>query len=139
MNNDDKSPPPPCELLPLLLLPDDAVMDDMSVEDDRLDLGIAMMAVMGGDELAVLLLVAAAVADAPLIPSDAAVDQGLITLTHDLEYKSHIRNVPSSDPLASNTVLLLQWDDNEIKFDGSSKARDVTALTCPFNSDTYLL
>ena len=100
------------------------------------------MAVMGGDELAVLLLVAAVVADAPLIPSDAAVDQGLITLTHDLEYKSHIRNVPSSDPLASNTVLLLLLqfgDDNEIKFDGSSKARDVTALTCPFNSDTYLL
>jgi hypothetical protein len=73
-------------------------------------------------------------------PTDVDVvedDQGRITLMHDREFKSHIRSVPSSEPLANNTFVVPDDDDedDDIKLDGSSIANDVTALVCPFNSD----
>ena len=125
LNNDAKSPPLLLLLLPLL--PDD---DDIaSPEDDKLDLGTAIMEVIGGEEVLV-------VADAVIfIPSDD-VDQGRNTLIHEREVKSQIRSVPSSDPLASSVLFALpKFDDND-KLAGSSNANDVTLLTCPFNSDT---
>ena len=122
LNNDAKSPPP---LLPLLPLPDD---DIASPEEDKLDLGTAIMEVMGGEEV---------LADEDVvifIPSDD-VDQGRNTLIHEREVKSQIRSVPSSDPLASSVLFALpKFDDND-KLAGSSNANDVTLLTCPFNSD----
>ena len=124
LNNDAKSPPP---LLPLLPLPDD---DDVaSPEDDKLDLGTAIMEVIGGEELLV-------VADAVIFIPSEDVDHGRNTLIHEREVKSQIRSVPSSDPLASNVLFELpKFDDND-KLAGSSNANDVTLLTCPFNSDT---
>mmetsp|Transcript_11 Transcript_11/g.22 ORF Transcript_11/g.22 Transcript_11/m.22 type:complete len:87 (+) Transcript_11:199-459(+) len=86
------------------------------------------MAVMGGEE--------DAEADAIFTPSDDGV-QGLKTLIQDRECKSHIRRVPSSEPLASNAVFPLLDDD--AKAAGSNIAKEVTAFTCPFNSETYLL
>ena len=136
--------PLPCALLLtllLLLLEDDVIDVDTKVvftppqDDDRLDFGTAIIPVIGGDdeeeeEVAELLFIP------PTDNDDAVVkDQGRITLMHDREFKSHIRSVPSSEPLANNTFVVVPLGDDDIKLDGSSIANDVTALVCPFNSD----
>jgi hypothetical protein len=95
----------------------------------KLDLGTAIRHVMGGDA-------DEADAEAMLTPSDDG-DQGLNTLTHDLDRKSQIRIVPSSEPLARRGVAF-KLAEEAAKSVGSSKANDRTAFTCPFNSDTYL-
>jgi hypothetical protein len=92
-------------------------------QDDKLVLGTAMIEVIGGEDPA------DDEAEAILIPSDDG-DQGLKTLTQDLECKSHTRNVPSSDPLASKTALFpLLLEEEDAKSAGSNNAREVTALT----------
>lgn len=97
-------------------------------QEVRLDLGTAIIAVMGGEE-------AVEEADVIFMPSEDG-DQGLRTLTQDRECRSHMRRVPSSEPLASNAVFPLLEDD--AKSAGSNSAKEVTAFTCPFNSETYL-
>lgn len=95
------------------------VMASVPTEDVKLDLGTAMIAVMGGE---------GAVEEAEVIftPSDDE-DQGLNTLTQDRECRSHMRRVPSSEPLASIAAFPLL--DEDTKSAGSNNARDVTAFT----------
>mmetsp|Transcript_3625 Transcript_3625/g.7010 ORF Transcript_3625/g.7010 Transcript_3625/m.7010 type:complete len:105 (+) Transcript_3625:1060-1374(+) len=104
-------------------------MASVPPKDVKLDFGTAIMAVMDGEE-------DTDAADVIFIPSEDG-DQGLKTLTQDRECKSHMRRVPSSEPLASNAAFPLLEDD--AKSAGSNNANEVTALTCPFNSETYLV
>ena len=82
------------------------------------------MATIGGDAVA-------DVGDVTLRPSEDG-DQGRSTLRHDRECKSHMRSVPSFDPLASKAVPPQETDDN---IDGSNNANEVIAFTWPLNTE----
>ena len=125
LNNDAKSP---CAFP--LLPPDETDAEDMAraPDDAKLVFGTAIIVVIEGDEAA-----AEGLEDVIFIPDSDDALHGRNTLMHDRERKSHTRNVPSFDPLASSALLPLPNED--VKVDGSNSAREVTALACPFNSD----
>ena len=92
----------------------------------KLDFGTATIEVTGGHDVPAAL------------PPSVEEDQGRKTFTLDLECKSQIRSVPSSEPVAKRGVTLpLSW--NDAKSVGSNNASETTAFTCPFNSEIYLL
>mmetsp|Transcript_20938 Transcript_20938/g.44189 ORF Transcript_20938/g.44189 Transcript_20938/m.44189 type:complete len:159 (-) Transcript_20938:678-1154(-) len=125
LKNDARSP----LVFPLRLLCDRnrgivvvTVADEMArllPDEEKLDFGTAIMVVIGGDDEEVV------AEDVIFNPSEVG-DQGLMTLMHDREFKSHIRRVPSSDPLANKAVLPAGEED--VKSAGSNNAKEVTAF-----------